>query len=227
MVVSLYSTRLILNALGASDFGIFCIIGGAIGMLGFLNAAMSTTTQRFINYAEGEGKPETKKSIFTVSISIHFLLSLLMIAVFEIAYFFFFDGILNIPTERMNSAKWIYQLMLLSTVFTIQTVPYNAIINAHENMRYMSIMGILQTLMKLAIALIVVYVCADKLVLYGVLTTLVSLIFMLILMIYCHRNYSECKFSITKYYDKNLMKEMTSFAGWGLHKVWQTKYLGN
>ena len=89
----------------------------------------------------------------------------------------------------MNSAKWIYQLMLLSTVFTIQTVPYNAIINAHENMRYMSIMGILQTLMKLAIALIVVYVCADKLVLYGVLTTLVSLIFMLILMIYCHRNY--------------------------------------
>ena len=215
MVVSLYSTRLILNALGASDFGIFCIIGGAIGMLGFLNAAVSTTTQRFINYAEGEGKPETKKSIFTVSISIHFLLSLLMIAVFEIAYFFFFDGILNIPTERMNSAKWIYQLMLLSTVFTIQTVPYNAIINAHENMRYMSIMGILQTLMKLAIALIVVYVCADKLVLYGVLTTLVSLIFMLILMIYCHRNYSECKFSITKYYDKNLMKEMTSFAGWG------------
>ena len=64
MVVSLYSTRLILNALGASDFGIFCIIGGAIGMLGFLNAAMSTTTQRFINYAEGEGKPETKKEYF-------------------------------------------------------------------------------------------------------------------------------------------------------------------
>ena len=74
MFVSLYSTRLILNALGSSDFGIFCIIGGAIGMLGFLNAAMSTTTQRFINYAEGEGKPEKQKSIFTVSISIHFLL---------------------------------------------------------------------------------------------------------------------------------------------------------
>ena len=184
MFVSLYSTRLILNALGSSDFGIFCIIGGAIGMLGFLNAAMSTTTQRFINYAEGEGKPEKQKSIFTVSISIHFLLSLLMVIIFV------FDGILNIPSDRIPSAKWIYQLMLLSTVLTIQTVPYNAIINAHENMRYLSIIGVFQTLMKLVIALIVVHVYTDKLILYGILTTFVSLIFMIILQIYCHRNYS-------------------------------------
>lgn len=215
MFVSLYSTRLILNALGSSDFGIFCIIGGAIGMLGFLNAAMSATTQRFINYAEGEGKPEKQKSIFTVSISIHFLLSLLMVIIFEIAYFFFFDGILNIPSDRISSAKWIYQLMLLSTVLTIQTVPYNAIINAHENMRYLSIIGIFQTLMKLVIALIVVHVYTDKLILYGILTTFVSLIFMIILQIYCHRNYSECTYSIHKYHNKKLMKEMTSFAGWG------------
>lgn len=215
MFVSLYSTRLILNALGASDFGIFCIIGGAIGMLGFLNAAMSSTTQRFINYAEGEGKPERKKSIFTVSISIHFLLSLLMVVIFEIAYFFFFNGILNIPADRISSAKWIYQLTLLSTVLTIQTVPYNAIINAHENMRYFSIVGTFQTILKLAIALTIVYVCADKLILYGVLTTLVSLILMVILRVYCHRNYAECQFCIRKYYDRTLMKEMTSFAGWG------------
>lgn len=215
MFVSLYSTRLILNALGSSDFGIFCIIGGAIGMLGFLNAAMSTTTQRFINYAEGEGKPEKQKSIFTVSISIHFLLSLIMIVIFEIAYLFFFDGILNIPSERVSSAKWIYQLMLLSTVLTIQTVPYNAIINAHENMRYLSIIGIFQTLMKLIIALIVVHVYTDKLILYGILTTFVSFIFMIILRIYCHQNYSECQFCIRKYYNKKLMREMTSFAGWG------------
>lgn len=215
MFVSLYSTRLILNALGSSDFGIFCIIGGAIGMLGFLNAAMSTTTQRFINYAEGEGKLQKQKSIFTVSISIHFLLSLLMVVIFEIAYFFFFNGILNIPSDRIHSAKWIYQLMLLSTVLTIQTVPYNAIINAHENMRYLSIIGVFQTLTKLIIALIVVHIYIDKLILYGILTTFASLIFMIILQIYCHRNYSECTYSIHKYHNKKLMKEMTSFAGWG------------
>ena len=116
--------------------------------------------------------PKNKKSIFTVSISIHFLLSLLMVIIFEIAYFFFFDGILNIPSDRIPSAKWIYQLMLLSTVLTIQTVPYNAIINAHENMRYLSIIGVFQTLMKLVIALIVVHVYTDKLILYGILHNL-------------------------------------------------------
>ena len=216
MFVSLYSTRLILNALGTSDFGIFCIIGGAIGMLGFLNAAMSSTTQRFINYAEGAGSRERQKNIFTVSVSIHFLLSLLMVIIFEIAYFFFFNGILNIPPERISSAKWIYQFMLLSTVLTIQTVPYNSIINAHENMRYFSIIGILGTVMKLIIALVVVYVYTDKLILYGFLTTAVSLLIMIIMRVYCHRHYSECVFSLRKYYDKNLMKSMTSFAGWGL-----------
>lgn len=138
-----------------------------------------------------------------------------MIVIFEIAYLFFFDGILNIPSERVSSAKWIYQLMLLSTVLTIQTVPYNAIINAHENMRYLSIIGIFQTLMKLIIALIVVHVYTDKLILYGILTTFVSFIFMIILRIYCHQNYSECQFCIRKYYNKKLMREMTSFAGWG------------
>lgn len=216
MFVSLYSTRLILNALGASDFGIFCIIGGAIGMLGFLNAAMSSTTQRFINYAEGAGDKEKQKSIFTASVSIHFLLSLLMVIIFEIAYLFFFNGILSIPPERVLSAKWIYQFMLLSTVITIQTVPYNSIINAHENMRYYSIVGILGTIMKLVIAFVVVYAYTDKLILYGFLTTTVSLLTMFIMYIYCHRHYPECVFSLRKYYDKKLMKSMTSFAGWGL-----------
>lgn len=215
MFVSLYSTRLILNALGASDFGIFCIIGGAIGMLGFLNAAMSSTTQRFINYAEGAGDCERQKRIFTVSISIHFLLSFIMAVIFAIAYFFFFNGILNIPQDRIASAKWIYLFMLLSTIVTIQTVPYNSVINAHENMRYISLIGVFQTVMKLLIALIVVYVYTDKLILYGILTTAMSVIVMLLMRIYCHKHYKECKFSIGKYYDKTLMREMTSFAGWG------------
>ena len=216
MCVSLYSTRLILNALGASDFGIFCIIGGAIGMLGFLNAAMSSCTQRFINYAEGAGDLKRKKEIFNVSIIIHLLLSFLMIIIFEIAFYFFFNGILNINPNRIHAAQLIYQLMLLSTVFTIQTVPYNAIINAHENMKYFSIIGFFQTLLKLATAIIIVHSYTDKLILYGILTTLISCTVMIIMRIYCHQHYSECHINIKKYYNPALMKEMTSFAGWGL-----------
>lgn len=216
MFVSLYSTRLILNALGASDYGIFCIIGGAIGMLGFLNAAMTSSTQRFINYAEGQGDHAQKKRIFTVSVLIHLILSIIMFIVFELAFLFFFNGILNIESNRIYAAKWIYQLMIISTIFTIQTVPYNAIINAHENMRYISIVGFLQTLLKLLTAIIIVNTCVDKLILYGILNTLVALLVMIIMRIYCHNHYSECRFNLKKYYDNGLMKNMTSFAGWGL-----------
>lgn len=116
MFVSLYSTRLILNALGESDFGIFCIIGGAIGMLGFLSSAMTQATQRFINYAEGAQQTNRKKQIFTVSIALHFLLSFIMIIILEIAGVIFFNGVLNIPADRIESAKWIYQFMILSPV---------------------------------------------------------------------------------------------------------------
>ena len=115
MFVSLYSTRLILNALGVSDFGIFAIIGGAIGMLGFLNSALAQTTQRYINYAEGAGAEGDKKKIYTVSVTLHLGMSLLMVIVFEIAYFFFFNGILNIPADRITYAQWIYQFMDAST----------------------------------------------------------------------------------------------------------------
>lgn len=216
MFVSLYSTRLILNALGESDFGIFCIIGGAISMLGFLSSAMTQATQRFINYAEGAQKTNQKKQIFTVSIVLHFFLSLIMIAVLEIAGVIFFNGILNIPTDRIESAKWIYQFMIFSTALTIQSVPYSSIINAHENMLYYSILGFIQTFLKLIIAIVIVYYSADKLILYGLLMTLLSLIVLLTQRIYCHLHYEECKFNIRKYFNKSLMREITSYASWGL-----------
>ena len=216
MFVSLYSTRLILNALGVSDFGIFAIIGGAIGMLGFLNSALAQTTQRYINYADGAGAEGDKKKIYTVSVTLHLGMSLLMVIVFEIAYFFFFNGILNIPADRITSAKWIYQFMVASTALTILSVPYVSIMNAHENMRFYSILGALQTIMKLMVAFAVVKFCGDKLILYGILTTLMTFIVLIIQQLYCKRRYAECEYNYFKYYDKDLMKNMTSFAGWGL-----------
>lgn len=216
MFVSLYSTRLILNALGASDFGIFCIIGGAIGMLGFLSSAMTQTTQRFINYAEGAKQNDKKKQIFNVSLTLHFVLSFIMIAVLEIAGLIFFKGVLNIPTDRIVSAKWIYQFMILSTALTIQSVPYSAVINAHENMLYYSILGFTQTILKLIIAIVVVYYNSDKLILYGLLMSLLSLFVLIVQRIYCHSHYSECEFNVKRYFSKSLMCEMTSYASWGL-----------
>lgn len=216
MFVSLYSTRLILNALGASDFGIFAIVGGAIGMLGFLSSTLIQTTQRFINYAEGSGNHEHKKKIFTVSILLHMLMALFMIIVLEIAFYFFFNGILNIPTERITSAKYIYQFSVVSSALAIVTTPYSAVINAHENMKFYSKLGVFQTIAKLLTAIVIVKFGGDKLILYGMLVASITFIVLIAQRIYCKIHYNECVFNCKKYLDRSLMKEMTSFAGWGV-----------
>ncbi|RGZ54917.1 hypothetical protein DW982_10410 [Phocaeicola plebeius] len=212
MLVSLISTRLILNALGSSDFGIFCIVGGAIGMLGFINGSMAGATQRFINYAEGAGQETEKRRIVNASIFIHFCISFVALIAFEIAYYFFFNGILNIPHDRIYAAKIIYQFTVISTLLTIQTTPYNALINAHEDLKYYSIIGCIFTFIKLLIAIIIVVTSHDKLILYGFFTTITSLLNIIIVRIYCHKKYTECIFSPKKYLDSHTIKKMFSFA---------------
>jgi len=214
MFVSLYTTRLVLNALGATDFGIFNVVGGAIAMLGFLNASMAAATQRFMSYAEGEGKPEKKKSIFNISMVLHVVVAVLAGIALLIAGYFFFNGVLNIPAERVLAAKVVYGSLIVSTMFTVMTVPYDAVLNAHENMKYYAIVGVIESLLKLGIAFVVVYTLSDKLILYGVLMAAEALLVMVIMRIYCHKKYEECVFAPRKYWHKGLMKEMVSFSGW-------------
>ena len=169
MFISLYTTRLILNSLGASDFGIFNIVGGAIAMLGFLNAAMASATQRFMSYSEGEGDKEKQKSIFNVSLILHLGISLVVGIALFIAGYFFFNGILNIPADRIFAAKVVYGSLIVSTMFTVMTVPYDAAMNAHENMRYYAIVGIFESFLKLAVAFACVYTSFDKLTVTGIM----------------------------------------------------------
>ena len=157
MFISLYSTRLILAALGAEDFGIFNLVGGTIAMLTFLNVAMAGATQRFMSYAEGEGDIQKQKNIFNVSVLLHFLIAIIVIILLEIVGYFLFKGILKIPDERIGIAKIIYQFMLVSTFFTIISVPYDAVINAHENMLLVAILGVVEAVSKLGIAFFVTY----------------------------------------------------------------------
>ncbi|MBC7845809.1 MAG: hypothetical protein H7Y10_04910 [Flavobacterium sp.] len=216
MFISLYTTHLILNALGASDFGIFNIVGGAISMLGFLNAAMAGATQRFMSYSEGEGDKEKQKRIFNISFILHLGIAVAMGIVLLIAGWFFFNGILNIAPERIYAAKVVYGSLIVSTIFTVMTVPYDAVLNAHENMLYFSIVGVVESFLKLGAALALVYLAGDKLVLYGVLMACIPLFTMTIMRIYCHKHYAECVIATRRYWDKGLMKEMTGFAWWNL-----------
>ena len=216
MFVSLYTTRLILNGLGASDFGIFNIVGGAIAMLGFLNTAMASATQRFMSYAEGEGNKEKQKYIFNISVVLHAAISVIIAIALIIAGYFFFNGILNIPGERINAAKVVYASLIVSTMLTVINVPYDAVMNAHENMKYYAVVGILESLLKLLVAFACVYTAYDKLIVYGILMACIPLVTLTVMKIYCHRHYEECVINPVKYWDKSLIKEMTSFGGWNL-----------
>lgn len=212
--ISLLTTRLILNSLGVSDFGVFGIVAGLIGMLSFLDGAMATATQRFMSYAEGKGDITKKNKIFNVSLLLHIIIACIVVVMLEAASYIFFGGLLNIAAERMYSAKCIYHFMVISTAFTIITVPYDASINAHENMLFYSVSGIAESFLKLGAAIWVVYTLRDKLILYGLLMSVITIIILIIKQIYCYVKYEECKVNLKKYYDKAVFREITKFAGW-------------
>jgi Na+-driven multidrug efflux pump len=155
--ISLYSTRLILNALGAVDYGIFTLVGGVISMLSFINGAMIIATQRYLSISLGANDFPRLKAVFSTSVILHLIIGLIIVLLLEIAGFFLFDGYLNIPAERIGTAKIIFHFMVISTFFTINAVPYDASINTHENMLFDAIAGIFESLLKLGIAIWLIY----------------------------------------------------------------------
>jgi Na+-driven multidrug efflux pump len=212
--ISLYATRLTLASLGATDFGLFNLVGGVIAMLTFLNTAMTAATQRFMSFAEGAGDQQKQKEIFNVSTVLHIIIAVLIFLLLEAIGVFLFERVLTIPFNRIEAAKLIYQFMIVSTVFTIVSVPYDAVINAHENMLFFAILSIIESILKLMIVLFLSYSSYDKLSTFGFLTAILSILLLFVRRIYCGENYPECSINIKKYFDKITFYELTSFAGW-------------
>ncbi|MRX63340.1 MATE family efflux transporter [Maribacter luteus] len=214
VVLSLYTTRLVLAALGAEDFGIFNVVGGAIAMLTFLNSAMASASQRFMSYATGEGNLDKLKKIFNISFKLHVVIAFILVIVLEIVGYFLFHGILEIETNRIDVAKLIYQFLIVSTFFTVVSVPYDAVINAHENMFLVAVLRIAETMLKLVIAVYITYATGDKLFVYGMLMAALSITLLVFRQVYCHKKYEEVAINFSKYSDKKLFRQMTGFAGW-------------
>lgn len=212
--ISLYTTRLILASLGASDFGVFNIVGGAITMLGFLNSTMANATQRFMSYAEGANDLLKKKQVFNVSMVLHIGVALLTGLILLAVMYPLFNGIFNIQQDRIFAAEVIYLSLVVSTMFTIVNVPYDAVMNAHENMLYYALIGIFEALLKLIVAFACVYTTSDKLIVYGILMAIIPFITLTIMKIYCHRKYEECFIGFKKYWSRGLIKDIASFSGW-------------
>ena len=213
-IVGLYSTRLILNALGSEDFGVYGTVAGAIALFSMFSSALTVTTQRFMTFSLGKGNVNEQKVVFTNTIILHVILGLIIVAILESLYYPMFHGIINIPDNRVHTAKLIYQFMCFSSFFTIITVPFDALINAHEDFLYYSIVGIIESTLRLGVAFLITYCFVDKLFFYGLLLALISVSLMIIMRVYCKRKYIECEFSLSKYYNKMSLLQITKFALW-------------
>lgn len=216
MGISLYSTKIVLNALGSTDYGIFNLVAGVIAMLSFLNAAMSTSTQRFLSYHQGKNNVPMQKKVFTNSFLLHIGIGLLIVVGLELIGLFLFDGFLNIPVARIEDAKIIYHFMSATVFFTIVTVPFNGSLTAHENMLWIALVNIIETLLKLGIAVLLLVLHSHKLIIYGMLSEGVTMISFILYAVFCFRKYEECTLKNLFTIDRPLMKELTSFGGWNL-----------
>jgi O-antigen/teichoic acid export membrane protein len=216
MGVSLYSTRVVLNALGTSDYGIFNLIAGVIAMLSFLNVAMTVSTQRYLSYHQGTKNFSMQKKIFSNSWVLHIFIGLLVVALLEIICPFLFNGFLNIPIDRIPSAKIIYHFMSVAIFFTITSVPFTASLNAHENMLWVAVVNTIESILKLGTALSLSYfVQNQRLIVFGILTAGISVFSLLLYAGFCLNKYAEC--NVKNYQiDKPLIKELGTFAGWTL-----------
>ncbi|MDR3060373.1 MAG: hypothetical protein LBU84_19830 [Prevotella sp.] len=216
MGISLYSVRLVLNALGVVDYGVFNLIAGVIAMLSFLNGAMTTSTQRYLSFHQGTGDFEMQKKIFTNSWILHIGIGLIVVVLLLILTPLLFNGFLNIPTDRIPTAKAVYYFMTASVFFTIISVPFTASLNAHENMLWIAIVTFVESFLKLGIAIsLVCFVQTERLLYYGLLMAGLSIVSFTLYATFCLEKYKEC--TVNDYIiDKPLMEELLSFSGWNL-----------
>lgn len=214
LVVSLWTTRIVMNTLGVDNFGIYSLVGGVVALLGFLNATLSSSTQRFLNFAEGQKNAERQIKIFNNSFLLHLLLALFLVGCFSVIGIVCFNGLLSLPKERIFAAEVVYICMIVSTLMSVVNVPYESSINAHEDMVFYAYVGICEVISKLLIAFAIQVVTYDKLIIYAVLMLVPPFSTFIIMRIYCHKRYRECRLHIRKYYSKTVLKELGSFAGW-------------
>ena len=212
LIVSLYMTRVLLRQLGAVDYGLNNVVAGVVAMSSFMVGAMSNASTRFFAFALGQDDPGVSRRIFQSTLTIYIGFVVLIVVLAETVGLWFVCNKLTIPPDRMVAARWIYQFSVLSLVFSFIRVPYNSSIIAHERMDFFAWTSILEVLLKLAVVFLLVLDGGDKLIRYGVLTFLVTVIITFVFIFYCQTRFEECVFRLR--YNRKDSTEILGFAGW-------------
>ncbi len=223
MIVSLYTSRVILQALGIDDYGIYNVVGGFVMMFSIISSALSSSISRFITYELGRGDKERLKCIFSTGVNIQIILAIIIILLIETIGLWFLNYKMNIPPDRIVAANWVLHCSAISFAVSLLNVPYNAVIIAHERMSAFAYISILEVCLKLGIVYLLFVSPFDHLILYVILHAIVVIVIRFIYGFYCVRNFVEAKYH--RVHDRTLIKEMFGFAGWNF--LTNTAYIFN
>ena len=214
MLTALFTSRIVLDVLGAADYGLNNVIGGVVVLFSFLNAALLSATQRYINFYLGKQDYKQTNIVFCMSMNTYLLLSILVVILGETIGMWFVNTQLNIPQDRVYAAQWVYQFTLLQFVINLLRVPYNASIIAYERMNFYAYISLIEVIIKLLVVYLLYITSYDKLIFYSFLYTIIPLSITVIYKWYCNRNFETTKYRVI--WDKVAFKEMFCFSGWSL-----------
>lgn len=212
LVISFYTSRVILQKLGVEDFGIYNVVGSIIVMFASLRTLISSATQRYLNYEIGQGRDERLHLVFNMSIYINIIISVVFLVVVEIVGVWFLNAKANIPETRHLAAMLVFQFSIISAIVSVFTTSYDAVIIAHEQMDFFAYMSIIEAMLKLAVAYFIGCIPGDNLSNYGWLLLVTSILIFIANATYAHLKFNECKYK--KIWEEKLFKEMITFSGW-------------
>ncbi len=214
MLVSLYTSRVILNALGVEDYGIYNVVGGVVAMFSMISASLNSAISRFITYELGTGNLNRLKTVFSSSVTIQIGLVVLFLLIAETVGVWFVNYKMIIPADRLVAANWCLQLSAITFSINLVSVPYNAAIIAHEKMSAFAYISFIEALGKLLIAWFIILSPIDRLVFYAIMLAVMAVVIRYIYIYYCKQHFEECSYSFI--YDHCLLKRIFGFAGWNM-----------
>lgn len=212
MVLSLFTSRITLAALGVVDFGVYNVIGGMVAMFSIISGAITVAIGRYITVEIGRNDKTRQNIVFSTSVIIQMMMAVVIIIVAEIAGIWFLNNKMVIPADRLFAANWVLQCSILTFVLNLVSVPYNAVIIAHEKMSAFAYITILDVVFKLIFVYTLYITPSDKLITYAVLLAFWAVVMRLIYGSYCSRHFEEAHFKWI--FDKKLIREMMGFVGW-------------
>lgn len=212
LAITLYTSRVVLNALGVEDYGVYNVIAGFVSMFSFLNASFSSTIQRFYNYSLGKGEVRGVSEVYSVSLIVMIILAVVLIVASEVLGLWFIENKLVVDPQRLTAARWLLQASICSLFFLFIQMPFSSAIMAKEKMDYYAFVGIIEVLLKLSIAIIVSHFSHDKLILYSWLLVIVAFVNFLFYFIYAKNKFPDLRFSLVK--EIKVYLNIFQFSGW-------------